>query len=89
MVSFIVLILFGFLGLISHWFKRWARKQTEENFISYMVCNRKSSIASITTVIASIVGMLTVAGGGVIELSTQAVSTAFLAGYAVDSAVNK
>ena len=84
-VNFIELLLIAFTGLIAHWLKKWASGQTDADFKTYMLTHKKNSIASVCTVIASIVGMYST---GVAD-AELAQATAFLLGYTLDSATNK
>lgn len=85
-MSFLLLLLVGFWGLFSHWLKKWARGQIESSFIAYMRSEKKHSIASVATLFAAIVAMYV---GGDIELTKQTLAIGFMAGYGIDSAVNK
>jgi hypothetical protein len=79
----VIFIFVGFLGLISHWFKRYVRKQCDKSFMAYMTDDWKHSVASIITMVAAV---LSLSGH---DLSQEALSMAFLAGYSIDSMVNK
>ena len=79
----IVFFVIGFFGLTAHWYKRWVRKQCAKNFFIYMRENRRHTIASVCTMAA---GVMTLAGSG---LSQESLSLAFLAGYSIDSMLNK
>ena len=85
-MEFLVLFLIALAGLVMHWFKRWLRTQTANNFLDYMKVNPKHSISSVTTVFAAIVTMQST---GRLDLSPMVIANAFLAGYGIDSMVNK
>ena len=85
-MTILIFIAVGLIGLIAHWFKRWARAQTNKNFIVYMAQNRKHSIASVLSVLGAVAG---IGSMEMIEISQQTLSMAFLAGYSIDSMVNK
>ena len=86
MNTFIALLLIGFLGLFSHWLKKWGRGQTKASFKEYMKTHKNHSIASVSMLVSSIVGMYAI---GDVELTNQVMATAFLAGFAIDSTINK
>ena len=79
----IIFIFIGSLGLTAHWFKRWARKQCDRTFFDYMNIHKAHSFVSVFTMIA---GVLVLSGD---VITQESLSTAFLIGYSVDSAVNK
>ncbi len=81
----LVFLIVAYFGLFCHWFKRWAREQTDRDFIRYMTEHRKHSIGSIVSVLAGVATLLS----GSPELSQETLSLAFLAGYSIDSMVNK
>lgn len=79
----LVFLAFGFVGLVAHWFKRWVRKECCKNFFVYMSEHRKNSIASVLTMVGGVLML------NATELTQQTMSMAFLAGYSIDSMVNK
>jgi hypothetical protein len=79
----LIFIMAGFLGLLGHWFKRYARGQSSQSFYGYMTEHWKHSAASVVTMIAAVLALANN------ELSQQSLSMAFLAGYSIDSMVNK
>jgi hypothetical protein len=85
-MAFLLLLTAGFIGLVAHWLKRWARGQTVSSFWHYMSTHKRHSVASVMSLFAATVAMFT---AGDIELTNQSLATAFLAGYAIDSTVNK
>lgn len=85
-MTFLVLLAAAFAGLFAHWIKKWGRGETDAGFIDYMKENRKHSIGSVSAIFASVVSMYTI---GDVVLTGQAAATAFMAGYVLDSAINK
>jgi len=85
-MEFLILFLIALAGLVVHWLKKWLRSQTNNNFIDYMSINPKHSLSSVTTVFAAIV---TMQSAGMLDLSPSIMANAFLAGYGIDSMVNK
>lgn len=85
-MTLLILLLAGIAGLFSHWLKKWGRGQTASTFKEYMESHKRYSIASVTAMIGAIAGMCVV---GDVELTQQTLATAFLAGFAVDSTLNK
>lgn len=85
-MTFIAIIFIGLLGLFAHWVKKWCRGQTSAGFIEYMRGERKHTIASLSALSSAIAGIYVV---GDVVLTGQVAATAFLAGYSIDSALNK
>jgi hypothetical protein len=85
-MTLIILIGIGLLGLVAHWLKKWARGQTKADFVEYMSKHRRHSIASVSTLLASVITMYT---AGDVALSSQSAAMAFTAGYMIDSTLNK
>ncbi|WP_426994452.1 hypothetical protein [Methylomonas sp. CM2] len=81
-----IFIVTGFAGLTAHWFKRWARGQTEAGFADYMLTHKRYTVASVCSMIGAIAGLYL---AGDVELSQSSAALAFMAGYNIDSAVNK
>ncbi|WP_427501379.1 hypothetical protein ACQE3E_06670 [Methylomonas sp. MED-D] len=81
-----ILILLGLLGLFAHWAKRHWRGQSECSFTDYLLTHKRHTAASVLTLIGSVVGLFAV---GDVELTQQTAALAFMAGYNIDSAVNK
>ena len=86
-MTFIALLLTAMAGLVAHWLKRYCRGQTEASFKDYMLTYKKQTIASVTSVVAAIAALWVASDS--VELAGQTLSTAFLIGYAGDSAINK
>lgn len=86
-MTFLALLLTAIAGLVAHWFKRYCRGQTEASFKDYMLSYKKQTLASVTSVVAAIATLY--AASDSVELAGQTLSTAFLAGYVGDSALNK
>lgn len=85
-MTFVLLLLIGLLGLFAHWLKKWGRGQTKASFVDYMKAHRKHTIASLSALAGAIAGMFAV---GDVVLTGQVAATTFLAGYSIDSAINK
>jgi hypothetical protein len=85
-----LLILAGFLGLISHYIVRWKQGRTGSSFKDYMLKDWLSSVQSIIANIASSIGIfisLPDDVGG--KLLLGAAYAAYMAGYVFDSGMNK
>lgn len=85
-MTLILLLLAGFSGLFAHWFKRWLRGQTEAGFIDYMSTHKRHSAASVLSLLGAIIAMVAVAD---VELTQQTLALAFMAGFSIDSTLNK
>jgi hypothetical protein len=85
-MSILLLLLAGGVGLFAHWLKLWAREQTASGFIDYMKAHKRYTIAAVSTLVGSIIGMYVI---GDVELTKQTLAMAFMAGFSIDAAVNK
>lgn len=85
-MTFIQLLLIAFAGLFAHWLKRWGRGQTTVGFIEYMRQYHRHSIASVCSVVASVISLYSVDGFAAND-TTPAI--AFLLGFTLDSTLNK
>jgi hypothetical protein len=81
----LALIISSMVGLIANWLKMWSLGETKADFVDYMKAYKKHSIGSIITAIGAGITVST----SVAELTTNAIALAFLAGFAIDSTINK
>ena len=87
-LGFAILCLSGFAGMFVHWAKKWVRDETDTGLYQYLFqIKKKSTALSMLTYFSVIATML--AAGSVDYWSSQTLSIAFLAGYMIDSAINK
>ena len=83
---------FGFyaialLGIVAHAVKKWAMREINYSVYAYLfTVDRRGSFITVASVLASVIGA--VGSGSIADLHTFAdVSTAFLLGFACDSAI--
>jgi hypothetical protein len=83
---------FGFygialLGIVAHAVKKWAMREIHYSVYDYLfTVDRRGSLITVATVLGSVIGA--VGSGSIASLHTFAdVSTAFLIGFAFDSAI--
>ena len=84
------LILFfavGFIGMIAHQLKKWARDNHEESLKDFLLAHPKYTLAALATYVGAVVGLLQIVNGD--YDSTQSLAMSFMAGYTSDSAVNR
>lgn len=86
--DFIVFVLVGIGGMVVHWAKKWLRAQTKCSLITYLfVKNRRYTALAFLTYTAAIATILAM---GIVDYkSHQSMAMAFMAGYMIDSALNK
>lgn len=86
--DFLVFVLVGIAGMVIHWAKKWVRAQTKCSLFVYLfVKNRQYTALAFLTYTAAIATILMV---GVVDYkSHQSLAMAFMAGYMIDSALNK
>ena len=86
--DFILFVLVGLVGMIVHWAKKWIRAQTKCGLLEYLfVKNRRYTVLTLLTYTAAIASILAL---GVVDYkSHQSLAMAFMAGYMIDSALNK
>lgn len=82
----VVLILVSFLGLAAHWFKCNWRGQSACSLVDYLTTHKRNTIASIFSSIGAIEAMVAVGG---VTLNEQSLAMAFMAGFTLDSTLNK
>ena len=85
-LSLIAVILSGFAGAIAHWFNNYTKGKTENSFWAYLKENKNHTISTFITIFASSATLYQTTPP---SLTTSALITAFLAGYTLDSAMNK
>ena len=86
MVIYITAIAIALVGLVLHWFKRWWRGQTGDNFIDHLFINKKHTGATLISLVGAVSAVVSVG----IDLSdAQAIGTLITTGYTLDSLVNK
>lgn len=81
-----LVILIGLLGAIAHWFNNYAKGKTENGFVAYLKSN---STNTISTFISILVSSLTLYQTNPPTFSISLLITTFLAGYSLDSVINK
>lgn len=85
-LSLIAVILAGFTGATAHWFNTYAKGKTENSFWNYLKDNKNHTISTFITIFASSATLYQTTPP---SLTVSAIITAFLAGYTLDSAMNK
>ena len=79
-------ILMSLVGIFTHWLKSWLRETITSGFITYMVEAPKHTGAMLFTLAT---GLFTAYQTGMFaELNEQALTIAFLSGFAADSSLN-
>lgn len=86
LLTFAAVIACGFLGVIAHWFNRYAQGRTENSFKDYLLVYRTRTISSLVSVFASSAALYQFV---LPEMSLATLLSAFTAGYTIDSVVNK
>lgn len=86
--SFLIFCLAGLFGMIVHWAKRWVRDETKTHLLSYLFSVQgKYTALSVLTYFGAMAAILAI---GVVDYkSSQSLAISFLAGYMIDSAINK
>lgn len=87
--SAIVFYVAGFLGMLGHYTKKWARGQYAGNLWAYLFADHpRASLSAVITYSATAAGVLatgSVEGMGLAQIA----ALGFTTGYAIDSAVNR
>lgn len=89
----VALVCFGaaVVGMAVHWAKKFVREETTVRFVDYFFrVEKKASITAFLTLIG-VVASLFIAGtpSHLYDMTAAQFATFFLAGYTVDSSVNK
>lgn len=78
----------GFAGMVTHWAKKWLRAQTKCNLFCYLfISNARYTALSVLSYFGAMAMILAVVD--VNYASAQSIAISFLAGYMIDSALNK
>ena len=84
-----VFIAVGVLGAFAHWFKKWFRNEITGNLFDYLFRDQPKSTGLALFTLVGLAGAAWLAGElDALDLRAL-IKIAFLAGYTVDSAVNK
>ena len=86
-MTFLVLTVIGFAGMIAHWLKKYLRNELEHDLISYIKTEWRYTALAVLTMLTSIIGLFATVPD--ISLTQQYMALAFFAGYGFDSALNK
>jgi hypothetical protein len=84
-MTFAALLLSGLLGIVAHWYVNFKKRRTTSTFKEYLLENGGDTIQSVSANLASVVGLYQATP----TLSVMSCITAYLAGYALDNALNK
>ena len=89
-VEFLAVFVSGLLGVLGHWFNRYAQGRTTSTFAEYLSNNRKNTVASVFTILASC-GAVYAALPPAPETHVLVLAAigAYNAGYVLDSVVNR
>lgn len=86
--GFFLFAFVGFAGMVVHWAKKWLREQTKAGLFKYLfVVNPRYTALSALTYLGALAGILAVAE--IDFANSQSLAMAFMAGYMIDSALNK
>ena len=86
-VIFIVLELAAFAGLWCHWWKKHYRLQTLSGFYDYLSSNPKHTRRAVSAVFTAVAAFFL--SGAEVSITPQWMANAWMAGYSLDSALNK
>jgi hypothetical protein len=73
-------------GAILHYMVSWTNGKAPVSFMAYLLNDKKSTLHTLG---GCIVAVVTIIASGSFDLSGQSIALAILAGYGVDSALNK
>lgn len=85
-LSFLVYVTAGWIGIWAHWLNRWREGRTENDFPDYMKGHKWHTIASMASSAGSAFTLYYLAPP---DLTMQLLYGQFWAGYGLDSVVNK
>lgn len=86
--SFALFFIIGFVGMVTHWGKKWLREETKTGCWTYLFrVNKRYTAMSILTYFGAIAALLSL--GTIDFTSPQSLGLSFTAGYMIDSAINK
>lgn len=85
-MNFAIVVVVGLLGVLAHWYNRYAQGRTDNTFVEYLMCYKARTFSSLLSNFAASSATFATAP---VELSLQVVLLAFTSGYAIDSIMNK
>lgn len=85
-MNFAILVIAGLLGVVAHWYNRYAQGRTQSTFVEYLKCYKANTVSSLISNFAATSATFAASPP---ELSLQVVLLAFTSGYAIDSVMNK
>src|SRR5574343_1947161 len=90
MVIAATILIAGLLGVIGHWYTRWAQGRTDTPFKDYLLVNKASTLSSVFANVSSSMGIYTaLPDDAAAKMIVIAVYAAYTAGYALDSTLNR
>lgn len=90
MLTSILIIAAGLLGIVGHWVTRWNQERTDSTFWEYLKVNSSRTVASVfSNISASSTILMAVKPDMTFQEIMVLVLTAYSTGYMLDSTVNK
>lgn len=90
MIIAATILVAGLLGVIGHWYTRWAQGRTDTPFKDYLLVNKASTLSSVFANVSSSMGIYTaLPDDAAAKMIVIAVYAAYTAGYALDSTLNR
>jgi hypothetical protein len=86
-VIFLIFLFVATIGALCHWVKQWTRGQTTANLRDYLLGEPKHTLGSICSLVGAVAVMMS--SGHIDVLSANTFGELLLAGFTIDSAVNK
>lgn len=86
--GFFLFFIVGIFGMVTHWAKKWLREETKTGCFSYLFkVNKRYTAMAVLTYFGAIAALLSL---GTVDFSSpQSMGLSFMAGYMIDSAINK
>jgi hypothetical protein len=87
-MNLFILVACGLLGILAHWYVTYKRKRTTSTFKEYLFENGAETIHSLSANLGAVVAIYQVPAANT-EVFVLMCITAYLAGYKLDSVLNK
>lgn len=84
-MTLLAFIALGFLGMIGHWLKKWARDEISVGLWDYIRVEKKHTIGAVITTLFGVVTAMY----SIHDISQESIGMALLIGFTGDSLVNK
>lgn len=85
--DFTLYLIAGLVGILGHWWNRWAQDRTTNTFFQYLTDNKKYTVGAVISIFSATTILYTSINPP--DLSMELLLLSYLSGYKLDSVVNR